>query len=131
MPDAGAVLHAQTTEPEMYFLGVTRSDLWAVTRIRGTSIAVGGSIRIPSAFNGLCSFKPTYGRVPVEPTTRACFPPCSDRWRAIARHDPPGDRDLRPGTRGDELPAPEAQSAPQLRGCEGAATSPPIRAGRG
>jgi Asp-tRNA(Asn)/Glu-tRNA(Gln) amidotransferase A subunit family amidase len=92
--DAGAVLHAQTTMPGMYSLGVTWSDLWGVTRnpwnlqygVGGssgdsgaalpaglTTLATGsdmtGSVRIPSAFNGHWGFKPTYGRVPVEPTT--------------------------------------------------------------
>jgi len=73
--DAGAVLHAQTTVPEMYVLGVTWSDLWGVTRNPwNLKYAVGGSIRIPSAFNGLWGFKPPYGRVPVEPTYVSLLP---------------------------------------------------------
>ena len=97
--NAGAVLHAQTTVPEMYFLGVTWSDLWGVTRNpwnlqyavggssggSGAALAaglttlatgsdMGGSIRIPSAFNGLWGFKPPYGRVPVEPTYVTLLP---------------------------------------------------------
>ena len=97
--DAGAVLHAQTTVPEMYFLGVTWSDLWGVTRNpwnlqyavggssggSGAALAaglttlatgsdMGGSIRIPSAFNGLWGFKPPYGRVPVEPNYVSLLP---------------------------------------------------------
>ncbi len=97
--DAGAVLHAQTTVPEMYFLGVTWSDLWGVTRNpwnlqyavggssggSGAALAaglttlatgsdMGGSIRIPAAFNGLWGFKPPYGRVPVEPTYVSLLP---------------------------------------------------------
>jgi Asp-tRNA(Asn)/Glu-tRNA(Gln) amidotransferase A subunit family amidase len=80
--EAGAVLHAQTTVPEMYFLIVTWSELWGVTRNpwnlqyavggssggSGAALAaglttlatgsdMGGSIRIPAAFNGLWGFK--------------------------------------------------------------------------
>jgi Asp-tRNA(Asn)/Glu-tRNA(Gln) amidotransferase A subunit family amidase len=88
---AGAVPHIQTTVPELYIIGVTWSDLWGVTRnpwnLRyavggssggsGAALAsgmttlatgsdMGGSIRIPCAFNGLYGFKGPYGRVPVE-----------------------------------------------------------------
>ena len=84
---AGAVLHAQTTVPEMYFAAVTWTDLWGVTRNpwnlhytvggssggSGAALAaamttlatgsdMGGSTRIPCAFNGLYGFKPPYGR---------------------------------------------------------------------
>jgi amidase len=42
--EAGAVLHAQTTVPEMYFLIVTWSELWGVTRNPwNLQYAVGGS----------------------------------------------------------------------------------------
>jgi amidase len=96
---AGAVLHAQTTAPEMYFLGVTWSDLWGVTRnpwnptyaVGGssggsgaalaaglTSLAMGsdmgGSIRIPSAFNGLWGLKPPYARVPGDSSYAPLLP---------------------------------------------------------
>jgi amidase len=89
---AGAVLHAQTTAPEFYFIPLTWSKLWGVTRnpwnLRitpggssggaGASLAaglatlatgsdMGGSIRIPASLNGLYGFKPPHGRVPLEP----------------------------------------------------------------
>ena len=84
---AGAVLHIQTTVPEMYCVAVTWSDLWGVTRnpwnlhyttggssggsaaalaagmtTLATGSDMGGSIRIPAAFNGLYGFKPPYAR---------------------------------------------------------------------
>lgn len=86
--DAGAVLHIQTTVPEFYLHGCTWTDLWGVTRNpwnlkdsvggssggSGAALAagfctlatgsdMGGSIRIPAAFNGLYGFKPPFGRV--------------------------------------------------------------------
>jgi amidase len=85
---AGAVLHAQTTAPELFLLGVTWSNLWGVTRnpwnlectpggSSGGSAAalaagmatlaigsdMGGSIRIPSALCGLYGSKPAHGRI--------------------------------------------------------------------
>lgn len=84
---AGAVIHAQTTVPEMYLTAVTWTDLWGVTRnpwnldytvggssggsggalaagmtTLATGSDMGGSTRIPCAFNGLYGFKPPYGR---------------------------------------------------------------------
>ncbi len=89
---AGAVLHAQTTTPEFYFIPETWSKLWGVTcnpwnlRITpggssggaGVSLAaglatlatgsdMGGSIRIPASLTGVYGFKPPHGRVPSEP----------------------------------------------------------------
>jgi Asp-tRNA(Asn)/Glu-tRNA(Gln) amidotransferase A subunit family amidase len=89
---AGAIFHCQTTVPEFYFIGQTWSTLWGVTRNpwnldktvggssggSGAALAagmttlatgsdMGGSIRIPSAFNGLYGFKPPHGRVPLVP----------------------------------------------------------------
>ena len=89
---AGAIFHCQTTVPEFYFIGQTWSKLWGVTRNpwnldktvggssggSGAALAagmttlatgsdMGGSIRIPSAFNGLYGFKPPHGRVPLAP----------------------------------------------------------------
>ncbi|MBL6614326.1 MAG: amidase [Reyranella sp.] len=89
---AGAVLHAQTTAPEFYFIPQTWSKLWGVTRNpwnlhftvggssggAGASLAagfatlatgsdMGGSIRIPSSMNGVYGFKPPHGRVAQYP----------------------------------------------------------------
>jgi Asp-tRNA(Asn)/Glu-tRNA(Gln) amidotransferase A subunit family amidase len=85
---AGAILHVQTTVPELFLVGVTWSDLWGVTRnpwnpdytpggSSGGSAAalaagmatlaigsdMGGSIRIPSALCGVYGSKPAYGRI--------------------------------------------------------------------
>jgi Asp-tRNA(Asn)/Glu-tRNA(Gln) amidotransferase A subunit family amidase len=85
---AGAVLPIQTMVPEFYLNGVTWSDLWGVTRCpwnleytvggssggSGGALAaglctlatgsdMGGSIRLPCAYNGLYGFKPPFGRV--------------------------------------------------------------------
>lgn len=88
---AGAILHIQTTVPEFYLHGVTFTKLWGVTRNpwnlnyavggssggSGAALAagfatlatgsdMGGSLRIPAAFDGVYTFKPPYGRVPTE-----------------------------------------------------------------
>ena len=88
---AGAVLPIQTTVPELYVHGLTFTRLWGVTRnpwnlkygVGGSSggsgaalssgmctIAtgsdMGGSVRLPSAFNGIYGFKPPFGRVSTE-----------------------------------------------------------------
>ncbi len=85
---AGAVLSIQTTVPEFYLNGVTWTDLWGVTRCpwnlkyavggssggSGGALAaglctlatgsdMGGSVRLPCAYNGLYGFKPPFGRV--------------------------------------------------------------------
>ncbi len=85
---AGAVLPIQTTVPEFYLNGVTWTDLWGVTRCpwnlkyavggssggSGGALAaglctlatgsdMGGSVRLPCAYNGLYGFKPPFGRV--------------------------------------------------------------------
>src|SRR3954454_14107999 len=98
---AGAVLHAQTTAPELFLLGVTWSNLWGVTRnpwnlectpggSSGGSAAalaagmatlaigsdMGGSIRIPCALNGLYGSKPAYGRI-ASPDPSALVPHAS------------------------------------------------------
>lgn len=99
--EAGAILHVQTTAPEFFLLAVTWSDLWGVTRnpwnpdctpggSSGGSAAalaagmatlaigsdMGGSIRIPSALNGLYGSKPAYGRI-ASPDPSALVPHAS------------------------------------------------------
>lgn len=89
---AGAICHLQTTVPEAYFIALTWSKLWGVTRNpwnldctvggssggSGAALAagfttlatgsdMGGSIRIPAAFNGVYGFKPPHGRVALPP----------------------------------------------------------------
>lgn len=93
----GAVLPIQTTVPEFYMTGVTWTKLWGVSRCpwntkyavggssggSGGALAaglctlatgsdMGGSIRLPAAYNGLCGFKPSHGRV-ASPGTLAYF----------------------------------------------------------
>jgi len=88
LKNAGAVLHIQTTAPEFYMSGVTYSNLWGVSRnpwntnytvggssggsggalaaglcTLATGSDMGGSIRLPCAYNGLYGFKPPFGRV--------------------------------------------------------------------
>lgn len=86
----GAILHIQTTIPELYLHSQTWSRLWGVTRNpwnlhysaggssggSGAALAagfttlatgsdMGGSIRIPSALSGVYGFRPPFGRVPT------------------------------------------------------------------
>ena len=97
--EAGAVIHAQTTAPEMYLAAVTWTDLWGVTRNpwnlkytvggssggSGAALAagmttlatgsdMGGSTRVPCAFNGLYGFKPPYGRNAPPPSSVFLLP---------------------------------------------------------
>jgi len=87
--NAGAIVHARTTTPELSMTYVTWSKMYGITRnpwnldisvggssggsgcslASGTSTLatgsdIGGSIRIPSAMNGVVGFKPPKGRIP-------------------------------------------------------------------
>ncbi|MFJ8957399.1 amidase [Streptomyces sp. NPDC102381] len=92
--EQGAVLVGKTTTPEFGWKGVTDSPLSGATRnpydssrtaggsSGGSAAAVavgagplslgtdgGGSVRIPASFCGIFGLKPTYGRVPLYPSS--------------------------------------------------------------
>ena len=89
---AGAIVIGKTNTPEFGFTGFTKNRLYGVTRnpwdtertpggsSGGSAAAVasgmvplatgsdaGGSIRIPACYSGCFGFKPTYGRIPLDP----------------------------------------------------------------
>jgi Asp-tRNA(Asn)/Glu-tRNA(Gln) amidotransferase A subunit family amidase len=89
---AGAIVLGKTNTPEFGFTGFTRNRLFGVTRnpwdmertpggsSGGSAAAVaagmvplatgsdaGGSIRIPACYSGCVGFKPSYGRIPLDP----------------------------------------------------------------
>jgi Asp-tRNA(Asn)/Glu-tRNA(Gln) amidotransferase A subunit family amidase len=88
--EAGGVIHLRTTTPEFCAAGFTQSRLWGVTRNAwnvefasggssgGSAVAlaagfttlatgsdIAGSLRIPSAFNGVVGYKAPFGVVPA------------------------------------------------------------------
>ena len=89
---AGAIVVGKTNTPEFGFTGFTKNRLYGVTRnpwnrertpggsSGGSAAAVaagmvplatgsdaGGSIRIPACYSGCVGFKPSYGRIPLDP----------------------------------------------------------------
>lgn len=103
--DAGAIIFAKTTCPEFSLSGITRSELFGLTKNphddsrtsggssggAGAAIAAGagtlsfggdggGSIRIPSAFCGTTGFKPTFNLIPREP--------CAPSWSTLVAYGP-------------------------------------------
>ena len=105
----GAIFVFQTTVPEQYLSPMTWSRLYGVTRNpwnlyygtggssggSGAALAagfctlatgsdMGGSIRIPSAMNGLYGFKPPFGRVPTSENTYETLGPMARTFADMA-----------------------------------------------
>ena len=107
--DEGAIFVFQTTVPEQYLSPMTWSRLYGVTRNpwnlyygaggssggSGAALAagfctlatgsdMGGSIRIPSAMNGLYGFKPPFGRVATSNNTYETLGPMARTFADMA-----------------------------------------------
>ena len=107
--DEGAIFVFQTTVPEQYLSPMTWSRLYGVTRNpwnlyygaggssggSGAALAagfctlatgsdMGGSIRIPSAMNGLYGFKPPFGRVATSDNTYETLGPMARTFADMA-----------------------------------------------
>lgn len=87
--DAGGIIHSRATTPEFSCATFTQSTRWGITRnpynlkyspggssggsaaavaagmaILSTASDIGGSTRLPAAFNGIVGYKPPYGKIP-------------------------------------------------------------------
>lgn len=121
LKEAGAIIFAKTTVPDLAMLssgissfhGITRNP-WNLSRNPGGSSAgaaaaaaagygplhvgtdIGGSIRLPAGWCGLVGFKPSLGRIPIEPyyVGRAAGPltrkveDCALAMAVLSRPDP-------------------------------------------
>ncbi|KAK4939357.1 hypothetical protein LTR10_020344 [Elasticomyces elasticus] len=68
LQNAGCVLYVRTTQPQCLMHLETANNLYGVTvnpQLLGIGTDIGGSIRSPSANNGIWGFKPTSYRLPM------------------------------------------------------------------